>query len=435
MKKVVILSVITFLLQAAHSLRGGDMGTLAMWIILPFFFIQKETWMRPVLSLALLAASANWIATGALIILARMDAGAPWLRLGLIVAAAAGISLLSALLLLGKKSQEYFSSKPAHALQQSVIFIVTFVILELLRTRVPVTLILADRFIPGSGRLEIFFISWYAAWMGGKMLDPELTARYRPVLWTLFSAVFFLQLILGLAGLEKFLMTGKLHLPIPALIISGPLYRLSGLFMPILFLSTVILAGPAWCSHLCYIGSWDDLSSRLCRERMRPLPGWTRKARVAVLIAAVAVPLTLRLFDAVSDIALVIASLFGIGGIMVMLLVSRKRRVMAHCTAWCPVGLAAVTLGKISPWRLSIGKECNQCMLCSRSCRYGALSKDDLLRGKPGMNCTLCGDCVPSCKNSHIAYSFAGRTSGAARTAFLTTLIIIHAVFLAVARI
>jgi len=239
------------------------------------------------------------------------------------------------------------------------------------------------------------------------MLDPDLSARYRPVLWALFSAVFFMQLLLGLAGLEKFLMTGKLTSPYRPSSSRGPSTVSAAFSCPYSFFPRSSWRPGMVQPSLLHRVLGRPLS-RLSRGTMKPLPAWTRKARVAILIAAVAVPLALRLFDIIPHIALVIASLFGIGGVMVMLLVSRKRGIMSHCTAWCPVGLAAVTLGKISPWRLTIGSGCNQCMLCTRTCRYGALSKDDLLKGKPGRNCTLCGDCVPSCKNSHIAYGFAG---------------------------
>ena len=47
-------------------------------------------------------------------------------------------------------------------------------------------------------------------------------------MWLIFSIIFFTQLILGVAGVDKLLMTGKLHLPVPALIAAGPLYRAGG---------------------------------------------------------------------------------------------------------------------------------------------------------------------------------------------------------------
>ncbi|HHJ09824.1 MAG TPA: hypothetical protein ENK25_02915 [Bacteroidetes bacterium] len=52
-------------------------------------------------------------------------------------------------------------------------------------------------------------------------------------------------------------MTGKLHLPTPAMILAGPAYRREIGFMTWLFLSTIILNGPALCSHLCYMVSLD----------------------------------------------------------------------------------------------------------------------------------------------------------------------------------
>ena len=72
---------------------------------------------------------------------------------------------------------------------------------------------------------------------------------------------FFGQLALGIFADPIFLMTGKLHLPIPAVILAGPLYRFEGLFMPILFISTLLLSGPAWCSQLCYFGAFDAWSA------------------------------------------------------------------------------------------------------------------------------------------------------------------------------
>ena len=53
-------------------------------------------------------------------------------------------------------------------------------------------------------------------------------------------------------------MTGKLHLPVPMMILAGPIYRGHTSVMSILFLSTLILSGPAWCSHLCYFGAIDN---------------------------------------------------------------------------------------------------------------------------------------------------------------------------------
>ena len=92
------------------------------------------------------------------------------------------------------------------------------------------------------------------------MQDPAKVSRWRKYTWFVFSVVFFSQLLLGLLVSDKFLMTGKLHLPVPMMILAGPIYRGHTSVMTILFLSTVILSGPAWCSHLCYFGAIDNLA-------------------------------------------------------------------------------------------------------------------------------------------------------------------------------
>ena len=142
-------------------------------------------------------------------------------------------------------------------------------------------------------------------------------------LWTLFSIVFFSQVAVGLLGAERFLMNGELHLPIPAMIIAGPLYRGDGLFRPILFLATVLFVGPAWCSYLYYIESWD-LNSAVTRER--PLPSkvnsfWIRLVIVAV-IACVAV--ALRLAGVSSFVATWLGAGFGVVGVGLIVTVSRR---------------------------------------------------------------------------------------------------------------
>ena len=142
------------------------------------------------------------------------------------------------------------------------VFILTFILLAFVQVKLERPILLAERFFKGSGWVEILLISFYGAFVAFKMQDPFNVPRWRKITWTIFSLVFFTQLIIGLSGFEKFLMTGKLHLPIPMMILAGPIYRGQLSIMTILFLSTVILTGPAWCSHLCYFGAFDNLASQ-----------------------------------------------------------------------------------------------------------------------------------------------------------------------------
>ncbi|MCK4805032.1 MAG: hypothetical protein KAT88_10750, partial [Spirochaetes bacterium] len=123
-----------------------------------------------------------------------------------------------------------------------ITFFVTGILLSLVQIKVSLPAILLERFIKGGGWIEILLLSVYASFVIHRMKDPDNVAYWRRLTWAAFSAVFFLQLIIGLFGFERFLMTGRLHFPIPALIILGMMYRMKISFMPVLFISTVVLS-------------------------------------------------------------------------------------------------------------------------------------------------------------------------------------------------
>jgi polyferredoxin len=130
-----------------------------------------------------------------------------------------------------------------------------------------------------------------------------------------------------------------------------------------------------------------------------------------------------------------LAAVFGLGGVAVMLGLSRRKGSMVHCAAYCPMGICANVLGRLSPWRVKIDDGCSRCGKCSRLCRYSALTPADLEKGRPGLSCTLCGDCVNACPEGRLHYTFPGLARKAARTAFIVAAVALHAVFLGVARI
>ncbi|MBP7635238.1 [Fe-S]-binding protein [Candidatus Ozemobacteraceae bacterium] len=296
-------------------------------------------------------------------------------------------------------------------------------------------LLLADRFLPGSGVVEILLLGWYGAWIFGLLDDPRRAPVIRRRIWSLFSAVFFLQFALGLAGFERFLMTGALHLPIPALIVAGPLYRGEGLFMPILYGATLLLAGSAWCSHLCYIGAWDHACAMSKTTPLASVPAATPRFRAFTLAGTIGLALGFRHLGVGWKTAVATSAAFGLGGLAVMFFISRGRGVMMHCTVYCPIGLLSTTFGRLNPFRVRIAPSCDACGACSRSCRYGALQREHLASHTPGWTCTLCGDCLGACARGNLGYAFPGLGQTTARRLFLAVIVILHTVFLGVARI
>jgi ferredoxin len=367
----------------------------------------------------------------------RQAFGLPWTRLALIMSAIVIFNVVALWVLVRHMGREFFQNRAEQAVPRATVMILVCIGLATARAKVPFPILLADRYLPGWGWLEIFLLGFYGQWVFGLMASPKGHRTHRPHIWGLFSAVFFLQLILGLSGMDRMLMTGSLHLPVPALIIAGPVFRGGGLFMVILFSVTILLVGPAWCSHLCYIGAWDDAMSRLGR---RPAPDSVLRrlslaGRGATLVLCIGAALALRAMGVPVVNAVILAGAFGLLGVGVMVFISRKGGMMVQCTAYCPIGLVANVLGRISPWRIRISNDCTRCGACYSRCRYNAL--DDLRAGKgtPAISCTLCGDCVSACAHGHIGYNFPGLSPEKARTMFLVLVVSLHALFLGVARI
>ena len=315
------------------------------------------------------------------------------------------------------------------------VFLFVVFLLSFVQLKVDNPMIILELFIKGGGWLEIFFIGLFGAFIVYKMQDPGRTAKWRMVSWTIFTIVFFAQLALGLLGFEKFLMTGDLHLPIPAMIISGPLYRGELSIMTLLFLSTIIITGPAWCSQLCYFGALDNIAS----SRKKAVKGEIKNRsaiKFTLLFLIILITIILRWFNVDLLISTLIAALFGVIGLLIILFVSGKQGKMVHCLTWCPIGTIVSYTRFINPFRMYIDmNSCTLCNICTTSCNYDALNRKDIESGKPGITCTLCGDCVSSCHASSIKYKFFKMKPEPARRLYLFLTISLYAVFLALGRI
>jgi len=312
--------------------------------------------------------------------------------------------------------------------------VIVILLLAIVQLKVEQPVILAARFFTGGGWLTILILALYAGFLVNKMKDPRQSAIWRKRSWILFSFVFFGQLALGLSGFEKFLMTGKLHFPIPALIAGGPLYRMQLSFMPVLFISTVVSSGPAWCSQLCYFGAFDLWASSVIKPKKGAIKKlWASKYTFLFLVVTGALFLRIARVDNLT--ASIYSAIFGMGGVLVIALISPKKGKMIHCVAFCPIGTIIRFLKYINPFRMYIESKCNDCMACTLHCRYDALNAQDIKNRKPGYTCTYCGDCVTACKTMSIRYKFLWLKPETARMIWIIITVSLHAVFLGLARI
>ncbi|MFZ5426544.1 MAG: 4Fe-4S binding protein [Thermodesulfobacteriota bacterium] len=469
---LVIAVVIGALIPAAHANRWHGLPEALAWLAPFAFLLSRREFVRRGCQLVLVAGAFVTLDTMIHFIRLRAAMGVPWTRLAVILCVASAVPLLAAWALEhpffrrqstaprepakpagipkgealwppeASSTASSVSSAPltpiapipSSTIPSLAASALTFLGLSAVQLKVPSPMLLAERFLPGAGWLEASLLAVYAGFAAGAMLAPGRSPVIRRRIWTLFSVVFFGQLALGLLGFERFLMTGKLHLPVPALIAAGPLFRGDGLFMLILFGVTVLLAGPAWCSHLCYIGAWD---SGMAGARKRPaaIPAWVRGARMALAALVMASAWVMGRAGVPALWAVWLAAGFGLAGVAVMVGLSRRHGVMTHCAGWCPMGLFAGLFGKLSPWRLRIREGCTSCGACSMACRYDALRPGDLAARRPGVSCSLCGDCLERCPRKEMELTVFGRGGPAARAAFVSLVVALHAVFLGVARL
>ena len=307
-------------------------------------------------------------------------------------------------------------------------------LLTVVKIQSPYQMLLADRFLPGAGWVEIAVLACYSGWLVHKLSLSKDTSKIRLRIWLAFSIVFFTQLIIGVLGIDKLLMTGTLHVPVPAVVIAGPVFRGERFFMPILFLATIVFVGPGWCSHLCYIGAWDGLAAATKKRAGRVSSRWIW-IRLVIFALTPSVALLLRFSGVSGRVAAYVAIFFGVVSIASMALLSRRRGSMIHCTVICPLGLASNVLGKVSPFRIRISGACNDCGRCISRCRYGALDTKKIKQRRPGYTCTLCGDCLGVCGENALGYRFIRLSPEKAQAVFRILIVSLHAVFLGVARI
>ncbi len=428
------ISVLNILIFAAHFLRTGNLGaTIAVLLFLPLM-TMRQRWIKIVLQFGFTFAALFWLKTTLEMVIFRMATDEAWTRMAIIMAVVVCVCGASALLLNHPFITARFSRQTKGAVWSAAAFILTFGLLAIVQLKVSRPMILLERFVPGGGWIEVTALSVYAAIIVQKMGHPRDARIWRKRIWLMFAVVFFGQFIIGVLGIDQFLMSGKLHVPVPAVILAGPIFRGEGFFMPILLATTLLLVGPSWCSHLCYFGGFDLLAAS---GRKRPMAHrkWFGTLRIALLVTTVSVALLLRATGVSAVAAAMVAVAFGAAGIGVMMFGSRKMGTMIHCAAICPIGLVAVVTGKLSPFRMKFTPGCDGCGACSLSCPMGALEEHHIQMRTVGINCTLCGDCLSKCRSTGLAYHFALWHSPRVRMVFLVLVISLHAVFLGVARV
>lgn len=437
-----LLTSLMLVILGAHYFRGGEYGFALVLAGILFFFFCRKDWQTYTVSFFLFYGFAEWVLTSAEVMKIRMLFGQDYVRAVSILLVVALLTLGCALWVYARAESNAVQERGARKMvvkAKAWIFFSVFVTAYWLDRLAPLGLLAAGRFAPFLGTVQIFCISCYAVWVFSKLENPKTHNRYRPIIWIVFSLVFFAQLFLGMAGMQKFLMTGRLHFPVPGFIVFGAVYKAAAGFMFGLVLIAVLLTGSGWCSHLCYFGAFDAWAGR--KKTVKPMPEKPSARlpylRFAVLFAGMGIAFLLAYADVPFFWVLVFSWAYVLLTVGVIVFFSRKWRSMMHCSAFCPMGAVISCLAKISPWRIKILPQCDGCGVCEKICRYRAVSAESRSRGKVLHNCTLCLDCMNVCRQKAVCLEFAGIKADREKTriVFLSLITVIHAVFLAFAKV
>ena len=105
----IVLFMIAAALTAAHFLRAGSYGLVALSLATPLlFFFTERRWSLMLLQMAAYGATLNWMLAIVLLVQMRQQVGRPWTTAALILGAVALLTLLAGLLLNSRNLRERY---------------------------------------------------------------------------------------------------------------------------------------------------------------------------------------------------------------------------------------------------------------------------------------------------------------------------------------
>lgn len=100
--------ILSFVLLAAHFSRHDIAVLMVLSLAVPFLLLVKRPWVPRLLQVLLVIGALEWLRTAVVLAARRVDAGEPWLRMVLILAAVALVTIGAAALLQSTRVRRRF---------------------------------------------------------------------------------------------------------------------------------------------------------------------------------------------------------------------------------------------------------------------------------------------------------------------------------------
>jgi hypothetical protein len=101
-------AVVSLLLLGAHFLRSRDYPAVIVVALLIVLVFVRRPWAARTLQASLVLGALEWVRSAAVLVHARTEMGAPFLRLAVILGGVALFTLASALLLQARRAKAHF---------------------------------------------------------------------------------------------------------------------------------------------------------------------------------------------------------------------------------------------------------------------------------------------------------------------------------------
>lgn len=218
----------------------------------------------------------------------------------------------------------------------------------------------------------------------------------------------------------------------------------------VLLILLTILFGRIYCSVICPLGIFQDVTSWLAGKRKKrrfsysPAISWLRYSMLGLFILALILGISafVSLFDPygaygrmannlfapiylwannmlaylaehidsytfyATDVWIKSGITFSVAVITIItLVVLAWRNGRTYCNTICPVGTILGFLSRFSLFRITIDtNKCNQCDLCSRTCKASCINTKE--QAVDSSRCVTCMNCISVCKQNAINYKW-----------------------------